>query len=88
MAIGDQVGKQAIDEVVAQLPQIEAFVDAQLTKIRDTVQQVVADAKAEIEMVVGQSLQTITVERTQAVNQVADTVHGILDRIQILPRKQ
>lgn len=87
MAIGDQVGKQAVDEVVAQLPQIETFVDEQLTKLRDTVKQVVADAKAEIEMVVGDSLKTLTAERTEAVNQIGDTVHGILDRIQILPRK-
>lgn len=87
MALGDQAGKAAVDELVGQFPQLEAFFDAQLTKLQETVRQIVADAKTEIETVVGQSLAALTVERTQAVNQVADAVHEVLDRIQILPRK-
>lgn len=89
MAIGDQVGKAAADEFAAQIPCLEQFIDAQLVKFQDTVKQIVADAKTEIETVVGGSLAAITAERTEAVNQIADAVHGVLDRvqIQILPRK-
>jgi hypothetical protein len=91
MAIGDQVGKQAADEVVAQLPALEVFVDAQLTKIQNTVKQIVSDAKAELETVVGGSLAAITAERTEAVKQITDEAHSILDRINlpqlINPRK-
>jgi hypothetical protein len=81
MAIGDQVGKQAVDELVGQLPQIETFIDGQLTKIRETVQQIVADAKTEIETVVGGALAAVTAERTQAITQFSDEVNGILDRL-------
>ena len=88
MALGDQAGKAAVDELVAQFPELKAFIAEQLALVRSTVQQIVADAKDEINTVVGGSLAAITAERTEAVKQIADEVHGILDRIQILPRKE
>ena len=69
MAIGDQVGKQAADEVVAALPQLEKFVDAQLAKLQDT-----------LTTVVGGTLADITAERTETINQLAEVLHGVLDR--------
>ena len=70
MAIGDQVGKQAADEVVAALPQLEKFVDAQLAKLQDT-----------LTAVVGGTLADITAERTETINQLAEVLHGVLDRV-------
>lgn len=70
MAIGDQVGKQAADEVVAALPQLEKFVDAQLAKLQDT-----------LATVVGGTLADITAERTETINQLGDVLHGVLDRL-------
>ena len=70
MAIGDQVGKQAADEVVAQLPALETFVDAQLAKLQNT-----------LTTVVGATLADITAERTETINQLADVLHGVLDRV-------
>ena len=70
MAIGDQVGKQAADEVVAALPQLEKFVDAQLAKLQDT-----------LTTVVGGTLADITAERTETINQLAEVLHGVLDRV-------
>ena len=74
MAIGDQVGKQAADEVVAALPQlekfVEKFVDAQLAKLRDA-----------LTTVVGGTLADITAERTGTINQLAEVLHGVLDRV-------
>ena len=70
MAIGDQVGKQAADEVVAALPQLEKFVDAQLAKLQAT-----------LTAVVGGTLADITAERTETINQLADVLHGVLDRV-------
>lgn len=70
MAMGDQVGKQAADEVVAQLPALETFVDAQLAKLQTT-----------LTTVVGATLADITAERTEAINQLADVLHGVLDRL-------
>lgn len=37
MAIGDQVGKAAADELTAQFPGLEAFVDSQLGKLQSTL---------------------------------------------------
>lgn len=37
MAIGDQVGKQSVDELVAQFPGLETFIDAQLGKLQTTL---------------------------------------------------
>ena len=70
MAIGDQVGKQAADEVVSALPQLEKFVDAQLAKLQDT-----------LTTVVGGTLADITAERTETINQLSDALHGVLDRV-------
>ena len=70
MALGDQVGKQAADEVVAALPQLEKFVDAQLAKLQDT-----------LATVVGGTLADITAERTETINQLGDVLHGVLDRL-------
>ena len=70
MALGDQVGKQAADELVAQFPGIEAFVDAQLAKLQTTLEQVVGDTLADL-----------TAERTQAISQLGDVLHGVLDRL-------
>lgn len=91
MAMGDQVGKAAADEFAAQIPGLEQFIDLQLAKLQATFTQIVADAKAEIEKVVGDSLAAITAERTEAVSQITDSVHAVMDRVQlqvqILPRK-
>ena len=70
MAIGDQVGKQAADEVVSALPQLEKFADAQLAKLQAT-----------LTAVVGGTLADITAERTETINQLADVLHAVLDRV-------
>ena len=70
MALGDQVGKQAADEVVAALPQLEKFVDAQLAKLRDA-----------LTTVVGGTLADITAERSETIYQLAVVLHGVLDRV-------
>ena len=70
MALGDQVGKQAADEVVSAIPALETFVDAQLAKLQATLTTVVGDTLADI-----------TAERTEAINQLGDVLHGVLDRI-------
>lgn len=37
MAIGDQAGKAAVDELVQQFPGLEAFIDSQLGKLQTTL---------------------------------------------------
>lgn len=44
MAIGDQVGKQSVDELVAQFPGLEQFIDSQLTKLQTTLTGSLNDA--------------------------------------------
>lgn len=70
MALGDQVGKQAADEVVSAIPALETFIDAQLAKLQATLEQVVGDA-----------LKDLTAERTEAINQLGDVLHGVIDRL-------
>ncbi len=77
MALLDQAGKAAADEVIAQLPAIEAFFDAQLAKIQATIKDTVAEALTTIQATVGASLADVTAERTEAVNDI----HGIIDRL-------
>ena len=52
------------------IPALETFVDTQLAKLQATLEQVVGD-----------SLADLTVERTQAINQLGDVLHGVLDRL-------
>jgi len=70
MSLGDQVGKQAADELVAQFPGLETFVDAQLGKLQNTLEQVVGD-----------TLKDLTAERTEAINQLGEALHGVIDRL-------
>lgn len=44
MAIGDQAGKAAVDELVAQFPALESFVDSQLGKLQTTLTGSLQDA--------------------------------------------
>ena len=44
MALGDQAGKAAVDELVSQFPGLEAFVDSQLTKVQATLTGSLNDA--------------------------------------------
>lgn len=81
MALGDQAGKAAVDELVGQLPELKQFIADQLAELQNTVKQCVADARAEIETVVGGSLAAVTAERTEAINQFADVTHSIIDRL-------
>lgn len=77
MALGDQVGKVAVDEVVGQLPAAEAFVQKQLTSLQATAQAIVATACSELDTVLGATLADLTAERTEAIS----SLHAILDRL-------
>ncbi len=74
MALGDQVGKQAVDELVSQLPQIEAFIDAQLAKIQKTLDDAVTKACGTIQETAGAALKDVTAERTEMVNDINDLI--------------
>lgn len=91
MALGDQVGKQSVDAALSHLPEIEAFIDDQLAKIRATVAESVKDGCDTIRQTTGEALAAVTAERTEAINQAEAAAHGILDRVgamklQIPPR--
>ena len=82
--------KASTDELVAQLPAIEAFLDDQRAKFAKTfsdgaalMQATIKEALATGQQTVGESLAAVTAERTEIVNDL----HGIIDRFQILPRK-
>lgn len=81
MPLGDQAGKVAIDELVGQLPELKQFIAEQLAELQGTVKQCVVDARAEMETVIGGSLAAVTAERTEAIKQVEDALHGVLDRL-------
>jgi hypothetical protein len=77
MAIGDEVGKQSVDELVAQLPAIETFIDAQLSKIQISINQMVVQAIGQLQQTVADSLKDITAEREELVNDVNDLITRI-----------
>jgi hypothetical protein len=77
MAIGDEVGKQSVDELVAQLPAIETFIDAQLSKIQISINQMVVQAMGQLQQTVADSLKDITAEREELVNDVNDLITRI-----------
>lgn len=83
MPIGDQIGKQTADELIAQLPELKAFIAEQLAQLQATVKQITADTKDELNVLVGGSLADITTERTQAIRQAEDAIHSVLDRINL-----
>lgn len=95
MAIGDQVGKQAVEAagsiLSVQLPQLEAFLDSQRAKLTDTANGICDRLRDTMLTVVGDGLKALTAERTEAVAQIENAVHGILDRlivnIAVGPRK-
>jgi hypothetical protein len=57
MAIGDQAGKVAVDELVAQFPGLEQFIDAQLSKLQATLTNSLHDALSGFADGMGQVLQ-------------------------------
>lgn len=87
MAFADQAGKQAVDELVAQLPQLETFIAKQLTNIQNTLELTASNTLSEFTKTIGEALAAVTAERQELVNDI----HGILDRlqlaVQILPRR-
>ena len=83
MAIGDQVGKAAADEFAAQIPGLKDFIASQLAELQTTVKQIVANASTELNTVVGSALADVTFERTEAIKQAEDAIHGILDRVNL-----
>lgn len=75
--VSDELTKNVATQV---LPVLGAFVDAAVTKLC-----------AEAETVTGATLADLTAERTEALNQLDEMVHGWLDRCAnfgILARKQ
>lgn len=70
MAFGDQAGKAAADEVVAQLPGLKTFIDEQVDAIRETVLTTVGDG-----------LKAVTFEREEMLAAADAMVHGWLDRL-------
>ena len=81
MALGDQAGKAAVDELVAELPALKAFIAEQLALIRSEFRGAIQDAKEELNAVVGSSIKALTVERAETIEQIADSVHELLDRV-------
>ena len=57
MALGDQVGKAAVDELTAQFPGLESFIDSQLGKLQTTLTTSLQSALGAFADGMGQALQ-------------------------------